>query len=106
MTILEAIDAVVNRKDLSAPQAAEAMGMIVDGKATPAQTAALLAGLATKGERAAELVGLATAMRARATPMPPPRGPSIDLCGTGGDEGKTIPTVDHFHHAGNMILDL
>ena len=90
MRVVEAIDFVTRRNDLSAPDAAEAMGEIMDGRATPVQIAALLAALATKGERSAEIVGLATAMRARATRLPKRWDPSIDLCGTGGDRAGTF----------------
>ena len=90
MRVIEAIDAVSRRNDLSAPQAADAMGEIMDGQATPAQIAALLAALATKGERSAEIVGLATAMRARATKLPRRWDFSVDLCGTGGDRAGTF----------------
>ena len=90
MRITEAIDVLTRRNDLTAQDAADAMGEIMDGQATPAQIAALLAALATKGERSAEIVGLATAMRARATPLPRRWDPSIDLCGTGGDRAGTF----------------
>ena len=90
MRVIEAIDAATRRHDLSVRGAAEAMGEIMDGGATPVQVAGLLAALATKGERASEIVGLATAMRRRATPLPRRWAPSIDLCGTGGDRAGTF----------------
>jgi len=90
MTVHQAIDALTQRRDLSASDASEAMGEIMDGRATPAQVAGLLAALATKGERSSEIVGLATAMRRRATPLPRRWVPSIDLCGTGGDRAGTF----------------
>ncbi len=98
MSVTGAIDTLTCRGDLSADAAAEAMGEIMDGRATAAQIGALLAALATKGERSAEIVGLATAMRARATPLPRRWDPALDLCGTGGDRSGTfnISTVSSF----------
>ena len=90
MSITEAIERVTRRCDLPEQAAAEAMGEIMDGQATPAQIAALVAALATKGERAAEIAGLATAMRARAVQLPRRWDASIDLCGTGGDRAGTF----------------
>jgi len=90
MRVIEAIDALARRCDLSAEAAAAAMGEIMDGQATQAQIGALLAALAAKGERSAEIVGLATAMRERATPLPKRWDPALDLCGTGGDRAGTF----------------
>jgi anthranilate phosphoribosyltransferase len=81
---------LARHQDLTAGEAADAMGAIMDGHATPAQIGGLLMGLRLKGERPQELVGLAQAMRARATPMPVPVGDTFDTCGTGGDGGATF----------------
>ncbi len=72
-------------EDLTAAQAAAAMGAIMDGGVPPAQIAGLLMALALKGERPAEMVGFARAMRERAVPLPSPAGEVFDTCGTGGD---------------------
>jgi anthranilate phosphoribosyltransferase len=77
-------------EDLSAEEAASAMGEIMDGRADPAQVAGLLMALALKGERPAEMVGFASAMRARAVPLPRPLGVVFDTCGTGGDGARTF----------------
>jgi anthranilate phosphoribosyltransferase len=77
-------------EDLSAEEAAEAMGEIMDGRADPAQVAGLLMALALKGERPEEVVGFATAMRRRARPLPRPLGVVFDTCGTGGDGAQTF----------------
>ena len=77
-------------EDLSADEAARAMGDIMDGRADPAQVAGLLIALAMKGERPAEVVGFASAMRARALPLPKPLGTVFDTCGTGGDGAGTF----------------
>jgi anthranilate phosphoribosyltransferase len=84
------VERLVQQQDLTADEAAAAMGAIMDGDATPAQMGALLAGLRSKGERPQELVGLARAMRARAVPLRPGRTDVFDTCGTGGDGGATF----------------
>jgi len=77
-------------EDLTAGEAAEAMGAIMDGQVSSAQIAALLMGLALKGEQPVEMMGLATAMRARATAMPSVVADVFDTCGTGGDGAHTF----------------
>jgi anthranilate phosphoribosyltransferase len=77
-------------EDLSAEQAAEVMGEIMDGRALSSQIAGLVMALALKGERPSEIVGFARAMRARATPLPSPVADVVDTCGTGGDGAHTF----------------
>lgn len=77
-------------EDLTADEAARAMGVIMDGDAQPAHMAGLLMALALKGERPDEMVGFARVMRARAMPLPSPVGPVFDTCGTGGDGAHTF----------------
>jgi anthranilate phosphoribosyltransferase len=77
-------------EDLTADQAAQAMGAIMDGEAQPAHIAALLMALALKGERPDEIVGFARAMRARAVPLPSAPADVFDTCGTGGDGAHTF----------------
>lgn len=79
-----------HHEDLSAAEATEAMGAIMDGQAQPSHIAALLMGLALKGEQPVEMMGLATAMRQRATPMPEIVPDVFDTCGTGGDGAHTF----------------
>jgi len=81
---------------LSEDEAAQAMGAIMDGEATPAQIGALLAAMAARGETEDEVVGFARTMRARAVPLVS-RG-AVDTCGTGGDGCGTfnISTVVSF----------
>src|SRR4029450_5898008 len=73
---------------LSEDEAAQAMGAIMDGDATPAQIGALLAAMAARGETEDEVVGFARTMRARAVPLAS-RG-AVDTCGTGGDGAGTF----------------
>jgi len=81
---------VMQRRDLTADQAAAAMDAIIDGQAPGAQVAGLLVGLAMKGERPDEIVGFARSMRARAVRIRVPDGGTVDLCGTGGDGAGTV----------------
>jgi anthranilate phosphoribosyltransferase len=77
-------------EDLTSEEAAEAMGVIMDGQAQPAHIAGLLMALALKGERPGEMVGFARAMRQRAVPLPSPVDGVFDTCGTGGDGAHTF----------------
>ncbi len=96
------IEKLQRREDLTAEEAALAMGEIMDGRAQPAQIAGLLIALAMKGERPAESVGLARAMRARAVQLSRPFVDAFDTCGTGGDRAHTfnVSTVAAFVVAG------
>lgn len=84
------LEKLTRREDLDADEAAEAMGEIMDGRASEAVVAAFLMGLAMKGERPVEIVGLARAMRSRAVPVPGMHPRAVDLCGTGGDRAGTF----------------
>jgi anthranilate phosphoribosyltransferase len=87
---------VARGERLSEDEAGAAMGVIMDGAATPAQIGALLAALAVRGETEDEVVGFARVMRERAVPLSS-RG-AVDTCGTGGDGSGTfnISTVASF----------
>jgi anthranilate phosphoribosyltransferase len=74
---------------LEADEAEAAFATIMDGDATQAQIAALLACLHLRGETLAELTGATRAMRARMTRVEAPAG-AIDVCGTGGDGVGTL----------------
>lgn len=80
------------------------MQVILSGRASTAQIAALLVALRMKGETAGELIGFARAMRAMASPvLPNLEGvPLVDTCGTGGDAHGTfnISTIAAFVVAG------
>lgn len=83
--IKDAIARVVAGKALSADEAAQAMGEIMDGSASPALIAALAVALRMKGETVDEIAGFARAMRTRMVKVDPGPGPVLDTCGTGGD---------------------
>ena len=79
--------------DLTGPEAACALGEVLDGNATPAQIAALVFGLRCKGETVEEMSGMVAAMLAAATRVvvaPSLAERLVDTCGTGGDRSGTI----------------
>jgi anthranilate phosphoribosyltransferase len=95
---------LINRQDLTAEEAEQAMSVIMRGQATQAQIGAYLVALRMKGETVAEIVGSARAMRAAAAPVHLPTNgvPLLDTAGTGGD-GKhsfNISTTAAFVIAG------
>lgn len=76
-------------QDLSDAQIEQAVAGLVDASVSDEQKVALLKALRLKGESAAEIAGFAQALLRRAVPIElnPERlpGPTIDVCGTGGD---------------------
>lgn len=81
---------VIAKNDLSAADAARAIGAIMDETISPVRAAALLAALAAKGETAEEVVGAARAMRERAVHVVHGLPLVLDIVGTGGDGAHTI----------------
>ena len=75
---------------LDSQTAEDAMGLIMDGKATSAQIGAFLGLLRYKGEQVEEIIGFARAMRQRATRFPLDLPGLVDTCGTGGDGSHTF----------------
>ena len=82
--LIDAIDALASRRDLSIDESADVLAVIMAGDANEAQIAAFLIALRTKGETEEELAGLARTMRALATPVRTRRDDLVDTCGTGG----------------------
>ena len=82
----------INRTDLSAEEAQEAMNIIMTGQATPAQIGAYLVALRMKGETVDEITGSARAMRANAlkVDLSDRSAPIYDTAGTGGDGAHTF----------------
>jgi len=111
--IADAVRALVERRDLSAIEAAGAMDAIMSGAATNAQIAAFLTALRMKGETVEELIGFAQVMRQKVVRVRT-RGDEvagltgtdremlIDTCGTGGDASGTfnVSTATAFVVAG------
>ena len=100
--IQEAIQKLVERKDLTRPEMAAVMNEVADGGATPAQVGAFLAALRLKGETVDEIAGAAEVMRARCDKVHVARPVFVDTCGTGGDNQNTfnISTTAAFAVAG------
>jgi anthranilate synthase/phosphoribosyltransferase len=94
----------INRIDLTADEAQEAMNVIMTGQATPAQIGAYLVALRMKGETIAEITGSVRAMRANAVKvnLTQTGEPIYDIVGTGGDGAHTfnISTAAAFVLAG------
>jgi len=94
----------INRYDLSAEEAREAMNIIMTGQATPAQIGAYLVALRMKGETVDEIAGSARAMRDNAlkVQVTDRTEPIYDTAGTGGDGLHTfnISTAAAFVIAG------
>jgi anthranilate phosphoribosyltransferase len=84
---------LLDRRDLSAPQARAAMATILDGNATPAQLIGFVVALRAKGETPEELSGLLDAVLGAATIVPLSddlRDRAVDVVGTGGDRSHSI----------------
>jgi anthranilate phosphoribosyltransferase len=78
-------------RDLSAEQVTEAVTVILQGGASPAQIAAFAVGLRMKGETVEEMSTLLDVMRAFGEQVHlPPGTDAVDTCGTGGDRACTI----------------
>jgi anthranilate phosphoribosyltransferase len=95
-------------QNLSSAQTSAAMATILDGAATPAQTAAFVVALRQKGETVEELSGLLVAMldAADLVTLPPDLAArAIDIVGTGGDRSHSInvSTTSMFVLAGGGI---
>lgn len=84
--IKEALELLLQRKDLSEAQASELMLSLADGSVAPPMGGALLAALRIKGETADEVRGFAKSMRQLARrPVISDGTPLVDMVGTGGD---------------------
>lgn len=100
------ISKVVERQDLTEEEAHQAMGIIMDGEASPVQIASFVTGLRMKGETIPEITGFARAMRARAVHIAAKEKEWVlDTCGTGGDGNGTfnISTTVSFVAAGEGL---
>jgi anthranilate phosphoribosyltransferase len=86
-----ALDALLERRDLSEGAAYDLMVSLTDPAMPPAMTGALLAALRIKGATAAEVRGFASAMRSLARrPQIPNGSPVVDVVGTGGDGSGSL----------------
>ena len=89
--IKEAVQFLVDRKELPFEVAQQSMREIMAGEATPSQIGAFLTGLRLKGETVQEITAFAMVMRENAIRINPKvDGRTVDTCGTGGDRLKTF----------------
>ena len=90
MSLLPYLHRVTAGSGLSAEEARQAMGVLLEGRAGEAEIAGFLVALKMKGETAAELAGFARAMRDRMIAVDAGGLNVIDTCGTGGDGSGTF----------------
>jgi len=90
VTLLQAIQSVMEGRSLSREESGAAIEAMLTGTAPASQMAALLVALRMKGETPDEIAGAAQAMRARAVRVEVPLDRLIDTCGTGGDGAHTF----------------
>jgi len=87
--IKEAINLLVQKKNLSEHEMIGSMRDIMEGNATDAQIASFLTALRMKGETIEEITGAAKVMREKVTKIKAPAY-TVDTCGTGGDMSHTF----------------
>lgn len=102
MSLVNALGKLHAGEDLNSDEMREAMGLIMNGEATPAQIGAFLMGLAMKGETVSEVAAAAEVMRKLATPVDIDTQGVVDIVGTGGDGARTfnVSTTASFVVAG------
>jgi len=83
------LNAILERRDLIATEAAAAMTWLMSGQAAEAEITALLVALRMKGESVDEITGMARVMREFSEKVNV-QGPLLDTCGTGGDGADTF----------------
>jgi anthranilate phosphoribosyltransferase len=88
--IQQALQQLLDKRDLTRDEAREVMVGVMRGEATPAQIGGFLIALRIKGETADEIAGCAEAMREHALAVRPQRDDLVDTAGTGGDGARTI----------------
>ncbi len=85
------LDRLLERRDLTQPEAEELLGVLTDPGTSPAFAGAVLAAMRSKGVVADEVRGFAQAMRRLARRPAIPAGlPAIDIVGTGGDGSGSL----------------
>lgn len=90
MDMQSAIQAALDKRDLSYAEMRSVMNTIMSGKATPAQIGGFLIALRCKGESVDEIAAAAEVMRALAIQVEVAGKHIIDTCGTGGDGANTF----------------
>ncbi|NOG32298.1 anthranilate phosphoribosyltransferase [Halomonas sp. TBZ9] len=102
MLMRDAINAVMQRENLTFDQMHALMRQIMTGEATDAQIGGLLVGLAMKGESAVEISAAAEVMRELMKRVTLDTGNVVDIVGTGGDGANlfNVSTAASFVAAG------
>lgn len=90
MTIIEALEKLSQRQDLTEEEMQAIMHEIMSGNATAAQIGAFLLALRTKGETVTEISAATTVLRQFATPVKVGGKYLVDIVGTGGDGCHTF----------------
>ncbi len=90
MELSQAINTVLQHKDLSEAEMQSVMRTIMTGGATDAQIGGFLIGLRMKGETVNEITAAASVMRELATAVDVTAHNLVDTCGTGGDASGTF----------------
>ncbi len=90
MNIQQAIQAVLDHRDLERDEMTAVMRQIMTGEATPAQIGGFLIGLRMKGETVDEITAAATVMRELAEAVNVDKTHLVDIVGTGGDNAGTF----------------
>ncbi|MEW6592270.1 MAG: anthranilate phosphoribosyltransferase [Candidatus Hadarchaeota archaeon] len=101
--VQDALKKLVEWRELTGAEAADAMRCLMAGEATQAQIGAFLTALKMKGETVTEITAFARTMREFAANIRPKvDGNLVDTCGTGGDLVKTfnVSTAAMFVAAG------
>jgi anthranilate phosphoribosyltransferase len=80
----DAINKVCRGEELAEDEAAAVLREVMEGRASPEETAGLLIALRTRGETADEIAGLARTMRELATKVDVGIDGLVDTAGTGG----------------------
>src|SRR3981081_428094 len=83
-TLTAAIDKIAAGSDLSADEAAGALGEIMVAEGSEVEVGGFLLAVRAKGETVDEVAGLARTMRALATRVDTGRDDLLDTAGTGG----------------------
>ncbi len=90
MELTQAINAVLQKHDLTEDEMQSVMRTIMTGGATDAQIGGFLIGLRMKGETVSEIAAAASVMRDLAAAVSVDKEFLVDTCGTGGDASGTF----------------
>ena len=88
MSIISALNTIVESKDLAESDMYLAFTEIMSGKATDAQIGAFLVALRMKGESIDEISGAVSAMRSLSVRVNVEYEHLVDIVGTGGDQSN------------------